>query len=992
MKSWNARMNVERLSIRSVRLAEREVDAAAASLARLAKAGGHSASIRVRGRTADDNLRRIRAEWSVGPWPLPDADVWLIASSSDPESEVAVARRRKEQDLDVADPTRCRIVLISYRGGVFDIVLSADRRSIGRAHLLLLAESIQRDSNLAGLPLPGHRRIDFEPREGEGRALAAPATEVWGLGGLTPSEGRGLFLGLSFEWAGAEECLMPAIALTLARFRGGGGAMIATLVEIAPDDKTGPREALALFTLPDARDRAIADFAKSCSEERRFAGWHSAETDRELRSAGLSVDACLWFDIANPAWSLAHDADYKHAGDLAYPFNIALNRSDDGGLRLRYSFDLSIYHELMIEGFDRSVSFVLKQLKSSETRRRTDEILLIESEEAVATQTGSSVPAATSMGDSLVGALQALVASQPDAPAITFQDDTLTYAEFDQLSSRFAAAIRALGVRKNDRVGVCVERSLELVPMLAAVLKCGATYVPIDPATPTFRKEFIIGDADMSLLIVSRAEPSLCAGVRTVHFSALLATDIAAALSDEVVDPQGQAYIIYTSGSTGRPKGVLISQQNVLALIEALRGNFELSSQDRWTLFHSTAFDFATWEIWGCLLTGGELFVVSFFLSRSPDEFLQLLADRRITVLNQTPTAFAQLQAAYLVRRPDLYLRLIVFGGETLDTSLLLPWMDRYSCSACRIFNMYGITETTVHVTAELITRKHALARSRMVGAPIHGWSVHIKDSRGRLLPRGLTGEIYVGGRGLATGYWNNLDENEARFAIDETSGQRLYRSGDLGRLRPDGRLDYLGRMDNQVKLRGFRIELDEIRSVILQVAGVLGAIVILREDEGGDSFLQAFVTASGRNVRDIRAEISRTLPDYMIPRKISVLERFPLTVNGKFDATTALDLADRQPAEEVSRPPVHDRQAEDGTDELAVMLARNWSSVFGQTVSVTDNFFDLGGDSLIAVKLAALMRELNCPFGSVRDIFVHQTPDRLAQEWRERLTLSPSC
>jgi amino acid adenylation domain-containing protein len=983
-------MTVERLSIKSVRSLEREVDPAAASLARLAKAGGHSVSIRLRGRTADDHLRRIRAEWSAGLWPLPDADVWLIASSSDPESEVATARRQKEQDLDVADPSRCRIVLISYRGGVVDIVLSADRRSISRAHLLLLAESLQRDSSMAGLPLPYHRRVGFDPRGGEGRALAVPAADIWGLGGLNPGTGRDLFLGVSFEWAGAEECLMPAIALTLTRFRGGGGAMIATLVEIASDDEVGPREALALFTLPDSADRTIADFAESCGEERRFAGWHSAETDRELRSAGLSVDACLWFDITNPTGSLEHNADYKHAGGLAYPFNISLERSDDGGLHLNYSFDLSVYHRSMIESFDRSVSFVLRQLKTSETLRCADEILLVDREELVATQIGSGVPAAPSAGDSLIGALQALVASQPDAPAITFQDDTLTYAEFDQLSSRYAAAMRSLGVRKNHRVGVCVERSLELVPLLVAVLKCGATYVPIDPSTPTVRKEFIIADADMSLLIVSNGEPGPWTPVRTVQSAALLTIDVGAALSDDVADHSAQAYIIYTSGSTGHPKGVLISQKNVLALVEALRFDLELSSQDRWTLFHSAAFDFSTWEIWGCLLTGGHLFVVSYFLSRSPDEFLQLLADRKITVLNQTPTAFAQLQDAFLARHPDLRLRLVIFGGETLDTGALLPWMDSYLCSDCRIFNMYGITETTVHVTAELITRRHSLERSQAVGAPIHGWLVYIKDPLGRHLPRGLTGEIHVGGYGLATGYWNNPDENEARFEIDKASGQRLYRSGDRGRLRPDGCLDHLGRLDNQVKLRGFRVELDEIRSVILQVVGVSGVMVILREGKGGDSFLQAFVTGSAPSVRHIRAELSRTLPDYMVPRKISLLERFPLTVNGKFDVTTAIDVTDRQPAEDVSWSHADGWQAEDGTDELAAMLARSWSSVFGQTVSSADNFFDLGGDSLIAVKLAAGMRELNCPLGSVRDIFVYQTPDRLAQEWRDQLAVSP--
>jgi amino acid adenylation domain-containing protein len=948
-------------------------------------AGCHAVSFRLHGRSASEMERRIRSEWSRSPWRLPDADLWVTSSTAEPDSEASTTRLARERELGIAAPARCRIVLIGYAAPVIDVVISADRRSLGRARLLLLAEAIRQDLPVSDLPMPEHLRTHAEPAGKErlavasGTAQQAPAD--WGLGGLPTSEGRGRATGLHLRQADVRAHLVPAIALTLARFRGGGGATVASLLDLALPE--GPAERLALFNLPDDQDRTAAEFAQSCLDEDRFAGWQSTPADREARSAAGSVDARLWFDLMNPGAAVADGIDYYQRAVLLHPFNIGLERSGADGLRLSYEFDRSSYHETMVETFDGCVSFVMKQLAEATagSARAADSIRLVEVEALV--EAGGEAETASS-GEGIIEALRRFVADQPDSPAITFQDETLTYAEFDCLSSRMAASMKALGVRRNDRVGVCLERSLELVPVLAAILKCGATYVPIDPAAPQARRDFIIRDSDISLLITSGGDSPADSKVETAHPSALGQAGSAAS-EGAFAGGNGPAYIIYTSGSTGRPKGVLIAQQSVLALVDALAADLTLSPADRWTLFHSTAFDFATWEIWGCLLSGGHLFVVPFFVSRSPDQFLQLLADRRITVLNQTPTAFSQLQAADQEGRHDLCSRLVIFGGETLDPRLLLPWMDRYPGSACRIVNMYGITETTVHVTAEPVTRQHALARSRTVGAPIRGWSVQIKDSKGRDLPRGLTGEIYVGGSGLALGYWNNPEEDAARFVIDDASGRRLYRSGDRGRLRPDGRLDHLGRMDNQVKLRGFRIELDEIRSVILDLPGVAHAMVILREQEQ-EASLEAFVIATGRTGAEIRADLFRILPDYMIPARVSVLDHFPLTVNGKFDVEAALSAADRQAADEPAQPHGQGQLAPADSDELAETIATQWSGVFGQAVTPADNFFDLGGNSLIAVKLAALMRKLNCPVGSVRDIYVHQTPDQLAQAWRDQI------
>jgi amino acid adenylation domain-containing protein len=647
----------------------------------------------------------------------------------------------------------------------------------------------------------------------------------------------------------------------------------------------------------------------------------------------------------------------------------------------------------MVAIFDRCVAHVCSQITASSSgdSDQIDEVQLIERESLHATQRAGFAPAPIEPGiNSILAKFQLFVANQPDSPAITFEGNTLSYAELDRLSTAFGSGLCAYGVQAGDRVGVCLERSLELVPVLAGILKCGATYVPIEPSAPYERQRFIVRNAGLRVLVTSRDDFAADPGVAIVSPWRLSEASAQTGHCYGHDDSAVPAYIIYTSGSTGRPKGVLISQQSVLSLIKGLTSDLALSHDDRWTFFHSAAFDFATWEIWGCLLTGGHLFVVPYFVSRSPDEFLQLLSEHRITVLNQTPTAFLQLQAADQARRSDLAVRLVIFGGETLDARSLLPWMNRRPGSTCRLVNMYGITETTVHVTAELVTRQHALRGARTVGPPIRGWSVYIKDEAGRHLPSGLAGEIYVGGSGLAVGYWNNDEENRSRFAVDSLTGERLYRSGDRGRLRPDGRLDHLGRLDNQVKLRGFRIELDEIRAVMMELDGVKVAQVVLREPTAGrpgEASIEAFVVGSGRRGSDIRAELRGRLPDYMLPSRISVLDRLPLTTNGKFDIGAALLAADSLAFDETTPAQGDKTSTVTSTEKFGLTIAALWSETFGQNISPSDNFFDLGGNSLMAVRLANSMRKLNCPVASVRNIYIHQTPDQLARVWREQAT-----
>nr|AAN85506.1 nonribosomal peptide synthetase [Streptomyces atroolivaceus] len=569
----------------------------------------------------------------------------------------------------------------------------------------------------------------------------------------------------------------------------------------------------------------------------------------------------------------------------------------------------------------------------------------------------------------------------PDAVALRDPqgEHTWTYGELVDRSDRFAAALRGLGVRPGDRVGVCLDRSAQLVSVLLAVMTAGAAYVPLDPTYPADRLAYTADDAGLSLVVVEdggKDDGNAFADHATVTLPRLreLAAGQGAWEEPGTVGPDDPAYIIYTSGSTGRPKGVVVPHRNVGRLLDATADDFRLGPQDVWTWFHSAAFDFSVWEIWGALGTGGRLVVVPYWTCRSPEDFRALLLDERVTVLNQTPSAFSRLLPLERAAPTPLALRLVVFGGEPLDARALLPWFDTHPESACRMVNMFGITETTVHVTAQTVTRADALASSQSVGRALPGWSVRVLDTRGRLVQPGCVGEIAVGGDGLALEYLGRPELTAERFVPDPDGEGRLYLSGDKGRQLPDGRLEHLGRLDSQVKLRGHRIELDEIRSVLLTHPSVRAAAVVLTrptDANGEDATLDAYAVLDGADAREVRRHAARLLPEYMVPATVTPLAELPLTVNGKVDVA-ALP-APRAAGGEL--PCVADESAQ-GT--LAAVLAA-WHTAFGEQVAAGDDFFELGGNSLRALRVVHLLRDAGLRV-DVRDVYRLRTPSALAE------------
>jgi len=551
-------------------------------------------------------------------------------------------------------------------------------------------------------------------------------------------------------------------------------------------------------------------------------------------------------------------------------------------------------------------------------------------------------------------------ARYPEATAVCSGDVRLSYGELNRRANQLAHRLCRLGVRRDVAVAVCMDRSEELIVALLAILKAGGVYLPIEPANPRERIEFFLADSKAQLVLTEAAEEDKVTGSSAQvmvlepggdDFSSEPTTN-----PEELTGPDGLCYIIYTSGSTGKPKGVLINHRNVVRLFKATHHWFGFNARDVWTMFHSVAFDFSVWEIWGALMYGGRLVVVPYLVSRSPWDFYKLLTREKVTVLNQTPSAFRQLiQVDKETEGDDLPLRLVIFGGEALEFESLRPWFERHGDQVPCLVNMYGITETCVHVTYRPVSiRDLELGQgASIIGVPIPDLCIYVVDERLELLPVGIPGELVVGGAGLARGYLSRPELTMERFVpspFSSVQGDRLYRSGDLVRLMPTGEIDYLGRIDLQVKIRGFRIETGEVEAA-LRRSGLVQDVTVVpwRHPLQGDQLVAYVVSES--MVGDLRRALRSTLPEYMVPSHFVTLPTIPMTINGKVDRKALPE----------PRPVGHMEQVDDATpvSELEQMISEIWCEVLGvDDVSTQESFFDIGGNSLGVVRVATHLRE----------------------------------
>jgi amino acid adenylation domain-containing protein len=509
---------------------------------------------------------------------------------------------------------------------------------------------------------------------------------------------------------------------------------------------------------------------------------------------------------------------------------------------------------------------------------------------------------------------------------------------------------------------------------ILGVLKSGGAYVPIDLAYPKERLGFMLEDSQAPVLLTQQklreAIPQTNAKVLCLDSDECRVSSVAEPMTEEAPrctlhaprsthQPSQAAYIIYTSGSTGKPKGVIVTHHNVVRLLKQTEPWYQFNCSDVWPLFHSYAFDVSVWELWGSLFYGGRLVIVPYLVTRSPADFYELLAKEKVTVLNQTPSAFRQLIWAETTAQTkrQLSLRYVICAGEALELQSLKPWFEVHGDEKPLVVNMYGITETTVHSTYRPI-RKSDLesGAGSVIGVPIPDLQIHLVDEDLKPVPRGVPGEICVGGAGVARGYLNRPELTSRRFLADPFSdqpGAKLYRSGDLAQYSATGELEYLGRMDHQVKIRGFRVELGEIESALNRHPAIRESVVLARETPNGEKRLIAYIVPVGSapTTTELRQYLGEHIPEYMIPAAFISLKSLPLNTNGKVDRRAL-------PAPERARPDLANEFVPPRTaNEQA--LAAIWSEVLEvEPVGAQDNFFELGGDSIRSIRVLSKARE----------------------------------
>ncbi|HKF97326.1 MAG TPA: amino acid adenylation domain-containing protein, partial [Steroidobacteraceae bacterium] len=751
------------------------------------------------------------------------------------------------------------------------------------------------------------------------------------------------------------------------------GLFINTLpmrVRIEPDAELVP-------WLQELRSRQIALREYEHTPLVKLQGWSAVPRGTPLFESlvvfeNRTLDAQL--RALGGAWSERH---FEYFGQTNYPLTVIAYGDEELLLRLEYS--RRRFADDVVARMLGHLQVLLGGMATQPRVRLKDLPLLSEGEgrEAIS---GWNAGVSYAKGVCLHERFERQVERTPEAVALVYEGQQLSYAELNRRANRLAHRLRELGVRSDQLVGLRTERSLEMVIGLVGILKSGGAYLPLDPAYPKERVGFMLEDSRVAVVVTQR---TLAADLEGMAVRQVLLEE---PLSDTDTNPapgstaDHLAYVIYTSGSTGKPKGALITHYNVTRLFEATAGWYGFDRHDVWTLFHSYAFDFSVWELWGALLYGGRVVIVPYWVSRSPEAFRELLVRERVTVLNQTPSAFRQLiQAELSAPKAELALRYVIFGGEALELQSLRPWLERYGDARPLLVNMYGITETTVHVTYRPIRWGDLESGQRsVIGVPIPDLQVYLLDPSGRPLPIGVPGELYVGGAGVARGYLNRAELTAQRFLPDPfsaTPGALLYRSGDLARRLENGDIEYLGRIDHQVKIRGFRIELGEIEAAIARHPGIREVVVIAREDTPGDKRLVAYLVAEPAPadlVEQLRARLRASMPEYMVPAHFVRLDALPLTKNGKLDRKALPTPASSSPS--LGRPYVAPRTRTEHA------IAKIWSAVLGlERVGIHDHFFELGGDSILSIQVIARCRQAGLHL-TPRDLFKRPTIARLAE------------
>ncbi|MEU9569104.1 amino acid adenylation domain-containing protein [Streptomyces massasporeus] len=696
--------------------------------------------------------------------------------------------------------------------------------------------------------------------------------------------------------------------------------------------------------------------------------------------AGSLFDTLVVFDVATDLTALRTPGDTLTITDLVnegaphYPLTLVIERAPDGRPRFNLVYDGELLRETaaraILHTFNRTLTGLLAHPDTP-----VDDLA-----------TGAGRRPAPLTPTTLGALFDTAARRDPAATAVTQcgldgATRSLTYGELSDAKDDLASALRAAGVGPGKRVAVAVPRSLEQVVALVAIVGAGGAYVPLDLAHPDERLEYILADAAPQVVLVDRDQrdrfTDLLARAGVPARVLVQGEEPPAARTEPAREPDWHtpAYVIYTSGSTGRPKGVVVPHSSVVSLLANTRPDMDFGPRDVWVQFHSFSFDFAVWELWGALAHGGELLVPEYGLTRSPVDFHRLVRERGVTVLNQTPSAFYQfIEADRLAGEPLPALRRIIFGGEALDLGRLRGWVERHGTAAPELVNMYGITETTVHVTHRVLTDADFGPGDDVspIGGPIPGLVAYLLDDRLRPVPPGREGAIYVAGDQVSLGYLGRPGLTAGRFVANPftADGSRMYHTGDLAIRTLDGELVFTGRADDQVQLKGFRIELGEVESAIRALDGVTDVAVTVADT--GDHLVAHVV---GDVPSDLRARLSSRLPVHMVPGQVLTLEALPLTINGKLDRRA---LAKRPPRGAGNCATSHNAPADEHA-ALATLVEIFTQTLPGSDVTADTDFFRAGGDSIIAITVVNRARTLGLNIAP-RDVFLLKNPRALAE------------
>ncbi|MCY9264016.1 amino acid adenylation domain-containing protein [Bacillus haynesii] len=641
---------------------------------------------------------------------------------------------------------------------------------------------------------------------------------------------------------------------------------------------------------------------------------------------------------------------------------------DDGTISCHFEYSTALFEKATIARWSDHFKALIGNMSANHDRKLSDIQMLTAKEQDILVNAAGQT-AEYPRHENIASLFEKQAMATPDQIAAVMNERRLSYRELDEKAEQTAAMLNENGVGSGQVVGLMTERSLDILVGILGILKAGGAYLPIDPDYPAERVRFMLDDSGAKLLLTQSGQQ----WDETIDLPVLYIDESekgAAERRHQPISAEQPAYVIYTSGTTGKPKGVVIEHRNVVSLIKHDDLPFSFGSQDVWTLFHSYCFDFSVWEIFGALLHGGKIVIVPKETARDPHAYRLLLQKEGVTVLNQTPTAFRGLIDEDL-RHPDrLQLRYVIFGGEALQPGMLMKWNEKYP--ETDLINMYGITEITVHATYKKLTRTDMKHNKSNIGKPLATLQAYVADAYMNLQPVGVPGELYIAGAGVARGYINRDELTASRFITNPyVRGQRLYRTGDIVRRLENGELEYVGRKDAQVKIRGHRIELGEIRSALQELPLIKEAAVITRHDKDGRQSIYGYaVTAQNLNETDIRASLRTILPEYMIPARIIQVDELPLTANGKLDENALPEPAVNESAGEGINP----------RNEIEQMVAEIWEELLGmEGLGVDAHFFNLGGDSIKALQVCARLKQRGYET-TVRELFQYQTLGELSK------------